>query len=197
LTAHGPSLHPDWWRPLTAYWFHELTRVDWFIKNDSVDEALRSRFLSLYEQLSACDLDAATLSPDATLAAVLALDQLPRNLFRGTPRAFATDPAARKLTVDAVALEHDLALGLHERLFLYLPLEHSEDLADQDQAVDLISRAMPSTHASPSRIATLFSVLAAFHIAMPSWVADRRPKKAPSLPSLEVRSESASRLRLQ
>ncbi len=138
--VQGPSLHPDWWRPLIAYWFHELTRADWFVKNDAVDEALRSRFLSLYEQLSACDLDAATLSADATLAAVLALDQIPRNLFRGTPRAFATDPAARKLTVDAVALGHDLALGLHERLFLYLPLEHSENLADQDHAVDLISR---------------------------------------------------------
>ncbi|HMN38962.1 MAG TPA: DUF924 family protein [Hyphomicrobium sp.] len=131
-------LAPNWWRPLVAYWFHELTRADWFTKDDAVDEALRTRFLPLYEQLSASDLTAASLSPDETLAAVLALDQLPRNLFRGAPGAFATDPTARKLTVDAVALGYDRALGVHERLFVYLPLEHSEDLADQDRAVDLI-----------------------------------------------------------
>ncbi|MGE0052872.1 MAG: DUF924 family protein [Hyphomicrobium sp.] len=135
----APACDRSHWLLLPAYWFNELTRADWFSKNDAVDATLRSRFLPLYEQLSERDLAAAELTQQETLAAVLALDQLPRNLFRGTSRAFATDSKARELVVEALALGYDQSLGLDERLFFYLPLEHSENIADQEHCVDLIS----------------------------------------------------------
>ena len=74
------------------------------------------------------------------LAAVLALDQLPRNLFRNTPRAFATDAKARALALASVAVGHDATMSVDERLFLYLPLEHSEDIGDQIKSVEMMSR---------------------------------------------------------
>ena len=77
--------------------------------------------------------------PRSALAAILALDQFPRNLFRGQARAVATDLQALQLSRNAVGRGHDAGLGVHERLFLYLPFEHSESAADQARAVALIS----------------------------------------------------------
>jgi uncharacterized protein (DUF924 family) len=62
---------------------------------------------------------------------------VPRNVFRATPRAFATDPAARALTKLAIERGYDAGFNLEERMFLYLPLEHSEDLADQRLSVEI------------------------------------------------------------
>lgn len=132
-------LAPDWWRPLLGYWFGTLTRADWFGKSDDVDRALAARFAGTFDAVAALPAGSVLASANEALAAVIALDQIPRNIFRGTPRAFETDAKARDLTRGAIAAGHDLTLGLHERLFLYLPLEHSEDMADQEQAVDLIS----------------------------------------------------------
>lgn len=134
---HG--LAPDWWRPVLRFWFGDLKRADWFAKSDDLDRTLAQRFAGTYEAVSAAPLDALLPAANEALAAVIVLDQIPRNIFRGTPRAFDADGKARNLTRAAIAAGHDLSLGLHERLFLYLPLEHSEDMADQEMAVDLIS----------------------------------------------------------
>lgn len=133
------GLAPDWWRPLLGYWFGTLTRTDWFGKSDDLDRALAARFAGTYQAVSAAPLANLLSSASEAIASVVALDQIPRNIFRGTPRAFETDAKARDLTRAAIAAGHDRSLGLHERLFLYLPLEHSEDMADQEEAVDLIS----------------------------------------------------------
>lgn len=133
------GLAPDWWRPVLGFWFGTLTRIDWFVKSDELDRTLAQRFAGTYDAVSEAPLDALLPAASEALAAVLVLDQIPRNIFRDTPRAFEADAKARDLTRAAVAAKYDLSLGLHERLFLYLPLEHSEDMADQDSAVDLIS----------------------------------------------------------
>ena len=133
------ALAPDWWKPVLDFWFGSLKRADWFSKSDDIDRALVERFLATYEQVARKSLDVAHMSAQEVLAAVVVLDQIPRNIFRGTARAFETDAKARDLTDAAVAMGQDKDLGLHERLFLYLPLEHSEDMSDQDRAVDLIS----------------------------------------------------------
>jgi len=96
-------------------------------------------FLSLHERILAQEGFAAA-SPRALLAAVIVLDQFSRNLFRGTPRAFAADPIARQLSRTAVGQGFDLAVKERERLFLYLPFEHSEDRDDQALSVELIGR---------------------------------------------------------
>ena len=122
------------------FWFEEHGREDWFKKSDEFDEKIRDRFLSGYEQAAAGGLDDWRQSPLGCVALCLVLDQFPRNLFRDDPRSYATDAAA--LAVTGLALDRgfdrDAALtGVH-RLFLYLPLEHSEDLADQRRCVALI-----------------------------------------------------------
>ena len=73
------------------------------------------------------------------LAAVIALDQFPRNLYRGDPRAFAADPAALALATEAVERGLDRAMSIDERKFLYLPFEHSEDPAVQARSVELFA----------------------------------------------------------
>ena len=77
------------------------------------------------------------------LALCILLDQVPRNLFRGTPRAFILDPAAREVTRHALQQGFDSGLKETERMFLYLPLEHSEDLSDQQDCVRLMG-ALPN-----------------------------------------------------
>lgn len=129
----------DWWPPLIDTWFGTLTRADWFAKSDAVDAALKEKFGGLPDVVDSLGLDASAAPPEQVLAAVLALDQLPRNLYRGTAKAFAFDGEARRIALDAVSVGKDRGLTLDQRAFLYLPFEHSEDLADQDLSVDLIS----------------------------------------------------------
>ena len=83
-------------------------------------------------------IDAA--APHPLLAAVIVVDQFSRNMFRGTPRAFAADPIARRLARRAVDRGFDLSMTREERLFLYLPFEHSEDREDQARSVHLIGQ---------------------------------------------------------
>lgn len=135
----GGTLAGAWWSALVDYWFRELTRAQWFSKVDAVDRALKERFGSLPQAVQAAKFDVAQISPQACLGAVLALDQVPRNVFRGRPEAFAYDEEARRLTQCAITHGHDRGLTINERAFLYLPLEHSEDLDDQEQCVDLMS----------------------------------------------------------
>ena len=73
------------------------------------------------------------------LAAVIALDQFPRNMFRGTPRAFATDAKAREIADCAIASGFDAALSKDQRTFLYLPYQHAEDAAAQARGVELVA----------------------------------------------------------
>jgi uncharacterized protein (DUF924 family) len=133
------DLPADWAPRVLDFWFGELTRADWFRKDDAIDDAIRSRFLNVYERLAAGAGDEALAGPDQALAAILALDQFPRNIFRGTPRAFETDAQARDIADRAIALGFDAAAPLARRVFVYLPFEHSERLADQERAVALIS----------------------------------------------------------
>jgi uncharacterized protein (DUF924 family) len=116
-----------------------LGEAHWYAKSEDVDARIRTRFLSLHERILARDGSVAT-TPRALLAAVIVLDQFSRNLYRGTPRAFAADPMARQLAKTAVGQGFDLAVIERERLFLYLPFEHSEDREDQALAVELIGR---------------------------------------------------------
>jgi uncharacterized protein (DUF924 family) len=103
-----------------------------------LDVAIRKRFTFLHQELvmRGWELDTA---PRETLATIIILDQFSRNMFRGTAQAFAADPLALHLARAAVDRGLDVGLAKNERLFMYLPFEHSEDLADQDRAVSLIA----------------------------------------------------------
>jgi uncharacterized protein (DUF924 family) len=119
-----------------TFWF-EAGPDRWFTKDPALDEAMRERFLALYEQAAAGELAAWEEVPKSALALVILLDQFPRNMFRGTPRAYATDPMARDVAGRAILHGFDRKVDDIERQFFYLPFMHSEDLADQKHCVAL------------------------------------------------------------
>ena len=133
------TVQPDWASEVLHFWFEELGQADWFAKSEHIDARISESFLSLHERLAAEDGIDGTM-PRQLLAAVIVLDQFSRNLFRDTPRAYAADSIARRLARSAIAQGFDDAMTAQERLFLYLPFEHSEDRADQALAVQLIAR---------------------------------------------------------
>ena len=119
-----------------AFWFadagddaaavQERNRV-WFTSDPAFDEEIRRRFAALVESAQSDELKAWPLSAAGSLALVVICDQFPRNIYRGTPRAFALDPYALALARDAIAQGLDRQLSIVERSFLYLPFEHAED----------------------------------------------------------------------
>ena len=118
------------------FWF-ERDRKAWFEKNPAFDEEICQRFLPAYELGSTGMLDSWKRAPDSCLALVVLLDQFPRNMFRGTARAFAADPVA--MAAARTILDHgwDKAMTPDERMFAYLPFEHSESLQDQELSLKL------------------------------------------------------------
>jgi uncharacterized protein (DUF924 family) len=120
-------------------------RRQWFVKDPAFDAQIRGRFLEDHRRARAGELDAWLAAPESCLALVILLDQFPRNLFRGTPEAFAAD--ARALAAARHALERGFDAGMPpaRRLFFYLPFEHSENLDDQRRSVALAEpfRALP------------------------------------------------------
>ncbi len=126
-----------WVDEVLSFWFEELAREAWFCKSEAIDALIRDRFLDLYERVAEMPAEAALESPRRALATVIVLDQFPRNMFRGTPRAFATDARARDVALGAIERGLDLDLDTDGRAFMYLPLEHSEDLTDQERSVAL------------------------------------------------------------
>jgi uncharacterized protein (DUF924 family) len=129
----------DWIGEVLSFWFDDVGSEAWFRKDAAVDERIRARFLILYEVLAKWPASDALASPRRALATVLVLDQFPRNLFRGSAQAFATDALAREVASGAIAKGFDSGFDKDRRLFFYLPFEHSEDKADQVRAVELIS----------------------------------------------------------
>lgn len=105
----------------------------WWGRSEATDAELRERFGGTHEAASAGRLDGWAATPAGRVALVVVLDQLSRNLHRGTPRAFAHDPAARSLALAAVDTGQDRQSPFFHRVFLYLPLEHSERLGDQER----------------------------------------------------------------
>jgi uncharacterized protein (DUF924 family) len=114
-------------------------RDAWFQRSDAFDAEIRSNFADDVELALGGELDAMAQTPAGALALLLLLDQFPRNLFRGTPRAFAGDKPARKIADAAIASGFDQEMTPRHRVFLYLPFEHSEDLEDQERSVSLFA----------------------------------------------------------
>ena len=121
-----------------AFWFGEMSEETWWKPPEHVDGTIRERFWELYERFVRDGVPMAWLSsPQARLAAIVILDQFPRNLFRDDPRAFGTDDHALALAKKAIELGDETNLSLNQRIFLYMPLQHSEDANDQACSVEL------------------------------------------------------------
>ena len=128
---------------VTKFW-RDAGEDAWFEKNEAFDADFRDRFLDLHYAAARRECDGWLEHAEGALALMILLDQFPRNCFRGTGHMYATDPLARLFAGRAIAAGHDLALEEELRVFLYLPYEHSELLADQHISVDLTqTRAEP------------------------------------------------------
>ena len=136
------------------FWFADGAdgyRLAWFKRDDAFDAEIRARFGALLAPAREGALDAWAATPEGSLALLILLDQFPRNLFRGSPEAFASDAHALQLAQRVVIAQRmDLALTPTQRVFVYLPFEHAESLAAQDVSVALFEglRDQPK-HAAP------------------------------------------------
>jgi len=118
-------------------------RKSWFQKSEAFDAEIRRRFLATWERAACGKLERWQATPLASLALVVTLDQFPRNMFRGTARAFASDFRALAAARNMIALEFDRLLSPVERSFVYLPFVHAEDLAAQRRSLALFHELDP------------------------------------------------------
>ncbi|HMI18819.1 MAG TPA: DUF924 family protein [Sphingomonas sp.] len=124
-------------RAIIDFWFREVGPNGWWTHSTETDAAIRDRFLLLWEEWRSRPADHFLGTAGKALAAVVLFDQFSRNMFRGEGRAFATDPLALAIAQDAIDRGFDARLSPDERMFLYMPFQHSEYLAMQDRAVAL------------------------------------------------------------
>jgi uncharacterized protein (DUF924 family) len=125
---------------VVTFW-QEAGPKQWFNKDDAFDAQIRERFLSTYETGLEGRLSSWEATADGALALVIVLDQFPRNMFRGSWRAFAADPIARAVADRAIARGFDAQVGPPLRSFFFVPFMHSEQLADQQRCIDLARQA--------------------------------------------------------
>ena len=123
---------------VTSFW-RDAGMAKWFGGGDAFDAECRDRFLDAHH--AAARREHAHWMDDAegALALLILLDQIPRNVFHGSGHAFATDGLAREFARNAVDAGFDMRIDVPLRIFFYLPFEHSEDMADQDRAVELFA----------------------------------------------------------
>lgn len=142
------------YQDVNDFWLREVGPDKWWAaQSDALDAEIRRRFMQAW-------IDAPALTaewdgtPEGALAAIVLTDQFSRNMFRRDARAYSTDPLALRLARRAIDAGFDMAAPVAQRQFFYLPFEHSEDIADQNRAVELFAERMPGdnlTHAELHR----------------------------------------------
>ncbi len=119
------------------FWFKQLDPLDWFRKSDELDRKITDQFEDTHRQITAGETANWRDVPDGRLAEIIVLDQFSRNMFRGTPAAFASDPLALALAQEAVRVGDDKRIENSRCGFLYMPYMHSESPKVHEQAVIL------------------------------------------------------------
>jgi len=138
-------------RHVLEFWFGAPGSADcgvfrdlWFKKSDATDREITDRFGALIERALRGELQSWREQAQSALAEVLLLDQFTRNAFRDTPRAFAGDSRALRAATAMVGLHQDEELAEVQRIFVYMPFEHAESLAMQDESLRLFTRLVTS-----------------------------------------------------
>jgi uncharacterized protein (DUF924 family) len=137
---------------ILAFWFgregeegYGEFREVWFLKDPDFDREIRDHFEAVYEEAAAGELEAWKEEARSCLALIIVLDQFPRNMFRGDPQMYATDGLALAAARRASERAYDRELSAFQRVFAYLPFEHSENLEDQRFSVELFRRLAEET----------------------------------------------------
>lgn len=134
----------DWSSRVLECWFGDMTSPPddkvqrWFMKDPDFDRYLKDTFGELLVTLGSGPTPSWANTPEGRLAAIIALDQFTRNVHRGTPEMYANDVRALALVEEALSAGWDAELPVNGRVFLYMPLMHSEEVADQDRCVALL-----------------------------------------------------------
>jgi uncharacterized protein (DUF924 family) len=119
------------------FWYSKAMQDRWFSSTPALDDEIRSQFEALWRKAAAGELDEWKETPEGCLALAIVLDQLPLNMFRGKAESFSTEQQAVRIARQAIDKGYDRRLPAGRLAFLYMPLMHSENLADQDLSVRL------------------------------------------------------------
>ena len=130
------TTYPD----IINFWFEKIEPASWWKKDEDLDKLIRERFTDVYQQAAMGELFEWRQEALGWLAEIIVLDQFPRNMFRDSAQAFATDPLAVILTQEAVANQVDNELTATQKSFLYMPLMHSESALIHETAMDLFDQ---------------------------------------------------------
>ncbi len=128
------------------FWFLDIEPAQWWKLDPAFDQLVGQRFGHLFEQAARAELFEWRATPPGRLAEVIVLDQFPRNMFRGQPRAFGTDTLALALAQEAVAAGADLVLAEQQRVFVYMPYMHSESALIHETALRLFRDHAPANN---------------------------------------------------
>jgi uncharacterized protein (DUF924 family) len=131
-----------------SFWLDDVGEAVWYAQDDDLDEEIRQRFQSAWEGAREGRYSLWLTYPSGALAYIILTDQFPRNMFRGSSKAFSTDQAALAVAKASIDKRWDMRIDEPARQFFYLPLMHSENLCDQDRCVRLMCERMPEYGAS-------------------------------------------------
>ena len=132
-----PPIEDAEMRQVLDFWLVETDPDLWFSRSDELDARIREKFSDLHERAVAGELAHWRGTPEGCLGEIILLDQFSRNLYRNDARGYAQDPQAREIMTLALARGFDAGMSKDERKFLYMPLQHSEDAADQARSIEL------------------------------------------------------------
>ena len=141
LTDSHDAVTADWAAALLDFWFNQVGEEGWWKHDPALDRQCTSRFQHLWQEKQALPAETFLERADDALAAVLLFDQLPRNMFRGSAKAYQTDKLARTIARGAIAHGYDIQIGGAGRRFFYMPFQHSEELEDQELSLSLFEAA--------------------------------------------------------
>lgn len=127
---------------IISFWQDEVGPAGWYIVDPALDQKIRDRYLDFWHDVRVGEYDGWVGSAEGALAMLIAIDQFPRNMFRGSGDSFATDSKARCISKRAIFAGHDREINEPMRQFFYLPLMHSEVLADQDTCMRMFKLNM-------------------------------------------------------
>ena len=148
-------------REILDFWFNQTAPARWFSSDPEFDALIRSRFAEIWR--SCCEAGVSQgSSMEQSLALIILFDQFPRNMFRGTAQAYASDALAREVARDAVERGFDLEAPVAIRQFFYLPFVHSESIADQELCLKLTRERLGESHSSHAYAVRHRDVIARF-----------------------------------
>lgn len=130
---------------ILKFWLDEISPEQWYIQDEDLDKKITEKFQATWDEAMEGGLGLWLTYPSGALAYIILMDQFPRNMFRGSGKAFSSDKIALAVAKHTIHRGWDLKIDEPARQFFYLPLMHSENLCDQERCIRLMKERMPET----------------------------------------------------